>query len=397
MPTPPVPPGPPSDSGPEPGATPSGAVSRRYLAPMLAIIAAAVALLEFEYAMNPIPPGVDPAHWVAVSYAYVGLPYPPAAAVGSPWVDPPLLFPLLGGLVRLFGSPLTADFVLGAILLSLFGLSVIHIARRYLSTGPAQVAFVAAAVFNGTILSMLFWGGYPNFLGFVVMNEALVFLLLYVVRGGYAESLLFYGAFALVYLTHTLTFSVLLGSVAMAAILLLASGKLTPRFLVRGPNLVGVALLVGVVGGYLEIIRRLKIVPPGYVSSNPAAFLLDGIGQVFNPLTVGYVGPADNLPNWLAEVSLLLLAGMVCSLVVIARRSRLALALGSSPPSEGDAAAPAPSRLVNSPLVIAAAWTAGACIVPALGAIAHVDTDFPRFGYFLPLPLTLLATVSIER
>ncbi|MCI4328443.1 MAG: hypothetical protein L3J86_02550, partial [Thermoplasmata archaeon] len=77
----------------------------------LAIVLAAVAVLEAAYSQSPVPPGVDPGDWLQRSFAFVGLPHPPSMAVGSPFLYPPLAFPFLGALVLATGSPLTAGFV----------------------------------------------------------------------------------------------------------------------------------------------------------------------------------------------------------------------------------------------------------------------------------------------
>lgn len=365
----------------------------------LALVAGAVALLEWNYRGAPMPPGFDTAHWLWTSYAYYHLPYPPASAVGSPYSVPPLPFLFLGALVRLFGSPFTAAFVFLGLMLAAYGLTVVHLARVYVLTGPFQVLLVGLAVFNGTTLSVLFWGGIPNFMGFIFLNESMALLLLFVRTGRLLHGLFLYGALALDFMTHDLSFVIALASVAMAALFLIVFRRLKVGFLLRRANLLGAGLLAGVVALYFGATRLLAVSHPGLLFSNPATYVIANIGQVFNPLTTsGCLCPSYEIP---VAVSVGLLFGIPLALGALFFRFRKIRALApiSVPPELSGSARAVMVRpyLVDRALIVALGWVAGSLIVPAVGYLAHVDTDYLRFGYYLPLPLTFLGVLLLER
>jgi hypothetical protein len=319
--------------------------SRIYLLPMFGILGLILGLVLFEFTSHPLPPGVDPGHWLSTAYAYVGLPTAPDPA-NRPLFYSPLMFPILGGLVWLTQSPPLAATILAGLFLAGYGLTVIHLARRFLRTGVVQVAFVGVALFCGTTLQMLFWGAYPNYLGFIFLNEALIFFLLWVRERRSRDGALFYAALLLAYFGHDLTFMVLVASIALSAIFLLLFRKMSPRFF-----------------------------------SNSSAYFVDEIGEIFQPL--GH-DPAFLLPGPIVYVSprvavAILLSATVISLVVFALVHRFR-----------------PDRL-NARLLITGGWLSGAAAVPALGYLAHIDTDYTRFVYFLPLPFILLAAESFEQ
>jgi hypothetical protein len=349
---------------------------------MLGVIAAAVTLLELAYSAAPIPPGVDPGDWITRSGAYVGLPVPPLASFGSPYIYPPLLFPLVGGLLRFFGTPTTTGFVVGGLLLLFFGLSLIYVAFKFIRFGPLQLAFVGACVFSGTLLYMLLWGAYPNFFAFIFLNLMLVYLLAYTRTGEPLAGILLGVSLSLLYLAHSLTFAIGIVTVAITVVmLLLVTG---PRFVwgrVKNRGLAaGVAILVGTVLTYSLILRLEGISPPNYLGANPVALTLDNVGQLFVPLASGPMffpaGPAVYLSP---AFTLLLLGGVAAGLV-----------LGHS------LAARYRPRWITVRHTVAVAAVVAALITPIAGTLAGVGTDYPRFVYFLPVPVALLTIVTLD-
>ncbi|MCI4320887.1 MAG: hypothetical protein L3K05_01080, partial [Thermoplasmata archaeon] len=353
---------------------------RRYLVPMFGLVALVVALSALAFGEMPVAPGVDPGHWLSISYGYVGLPSAPDPSDQVLYYSP-LLFPFLGGLVLATGSPLLAVDILAIGLLLAFGLSVIHVARRFLSSGPLQVALVGLTVLSGPTLQMLFWGGYPNLLGLVLMNETLVALLAFVRSQRDRDGALFFVLAGLTYFAHDLSAMEVLATVAVAAALLLLLGKVSVRFLVKPVNLLGVLGLVTVVGGYAEVTSHLGISHPSYFVTNPAAYFIDEVGELFAPLAHAPLlvpaGPAFYLPP-LPTALALAAAPAVALIALVAVRAKW------------------PER-ADTRLVIAAGWFGAALAVPGAGYLAHVDTDYSRFLYFLPLPFFLVLLLAIER
>ncbi|HEV2449754.1 MAG TPA: hypothetical protein VGU43_05015, partial [Thermoplasmata archaeon] len=195
----------------------------------LALLIAALSLLEFLYAYSAVPPGVDPGHWITSGYGYVGHPVPPLAAIGSPYLYPPLAPLLIGGLYDFLGSPVTTALAAGAVLLTLFAVSLVVVARRFFWFAPAQIGFVGASLLCGTTLSMLFWGAYPNFLGFFFLDLLVVVLLEYARKPSKWFGFLLPVTLGAIYLTHTLVAAVAVVTVGAAGLLLLLGEG--PRYL----------------------------------------------------------------------------------------------------------------------------------------------------------------------
>ncbi|MCI4330108.1 MAG: hypothetical protein L3J80_04495, partial [Thermoplasmata archaeon] len=351
-----------------------------YLLPMLGLVAFATTLVAFAFAEAPVPPGVDPGHWLAISYSYVGLPTA-ADPANQLLFYSPLMFPFLGGLVLATGNPLVAADILGVGLFALYGLSTVHLARRFLSSGPLQVALVGFAVLSGSTIQMVFWGGYPNLLGFVLMNEALIAMLAFVRSGLARDGALMYIFLGLTYFGHDLSAFELFAVFAVATAFLLWTGKVKPRFLLRRTNLVGIGALAVAIGGFSEATARLGISHPSYFTANPSAWFIDNVGELFAPLGRAPVampmGAAVYLPP-LPTAVVLALAPLVAllALLLVARL--------------------VPGR-VDTRLVIAGGWLSAALAVPGIGYLAHVDTDYTRLLYFLPLPFFLVALLGLER
>jgi hypothetical protein len=356
-------------------------VPARYLVCGIAVLVAVVALLELVYAQWPIPPGVDSGDWIQRSYGWVGLAHPPMDAVGSPYLYNPLMFPILGLTVLVTGSPVTTGFVFGGFLLALYGISVLHLSRRFLLSGPFQLLFVGLALLNGTTLQILFWGGYPNFLALVFFNEALVFLLAFARSRRTSDALLLYAFAALTFLTHDLTFAILVGSIAVTAVFLLLQDRRWLGLILSKGNIVGMVLLATTVVGYDLVSRLLRISPPGYFNTNPAAYLIDNIGEVFQPLGSAPMlfpsGPGVTVSPLAAEA---ILAGAALFVMVL-----LAIVSSRRP------------SWVDHRHFIAVGVLVAVLVVPVGGYLFHVDTDYTRFIYFLPLPVVLLSALTSER
>jgi hypothetical protein len=350
---------------------------------MLGLIAGAIALLEVVYAQSPIPPGVDPGDWITRGGAYVGLGAPPVDSFGSPYIYPPLVFPVLGGLLLLLGSPVSAGFAAGGLMLFLFGLSVAYLAFRFFRFGPIQVGFVGACVFSGTLLYMLFWGAYPNFFAFVFLNLLFVVLFAFQQYGLARDGFLLGVVLALLYLAHSLTFTVGLASV-------LASGTLL--LLLEGPRLLfarlknrglwaGAALLAAVIVAYTLSLRAAQVTPPNYLGANPAALTIDNVGQLFVPLATGPAFlPPGGAVYLTADAMMALLGGVSLLLVLVLFVVRHAR------PSWFDGR-----------FIVAGGAVLAALLIPVGGTLAHVGTDYPRFVYFLPVPVTLFALLCLDK
>lgn len=358
---------------------PGGANTYRWAS--FGVVAAATALIEVLYASAPVPPGVDPGDWVQRSYAFVGLPHPPVMAVGSPYLYPPVIFPPLGLLMRLTGDPMETAEIFAGLLLVLLGLSAIALAERYLASPPLRLAFTALAVGNGLTLSMFFWGGYPNLLALVFFDLAFVGLLALVRDRSGRGALLFAGMAALVYLTHSLTFAMLGASVVGALVFVALSDPRRLRVLGQRSFLAGVALLGGVVVAYTALSALFHIPHPGYFYSNPAAFTIDQLGELFQPVAsapmLGPAGPALILGSTEMFVLLAALAGALFLVAFLVERYR--------------------PGWMTDPIRLTAGWLCATLAVPDLGYLARIATDYTRFVYYLPFPLLLGAMLVLER
>jgi hypothetical protein len=354
--------------------------SRWYLLPMLAMVATVTGVAAFAFARAPVPPGVDPGHWLAISYGYVGLPSAPDPT-DQLLFYPPLMFPILGGLVVLTGNPLEAAGVFAIGLFLVYGLSVVHLARRFLVSGPLQVALVGLAMFSGTTIQMLFWGGYPNLLGFILINEALVALLVFLRTERSFDGAIFYTVVGLTYFAHDLSFAVLVGSIAISGFFLLTLRRVRAGFLLHPANLIGVTALALVIGGYTALTAHLGIGHADYIGANPSAYYMDHVGELFAPLAHAPLLAPAGAPVYLPPLPTAV-ALAVAPLVALGALYGLQRAY--------------PGR-VDRRLTIAGAWLAAALAIPGVGYLDHVDTDYTRFLYFLPLPFYLVFLAGVER
>jgi 6-pyruvoyl-tetrahydropterin synthase related domain len=380
----------PTESRPEPSTAAAsvtpGKASRWYLVPCLLIVAGTAALIYWGFFFtlpgnSAIPPGVDPAHWITVSKAYVGQPYPSADFTLTPLQYPPLTFIVLGPILLLTGSPITTGYVTAGLLWVVFGLSIVHVARRFLVSGPFQVLFVGLALLNGTLLQFMFWGGYPNLLALALLNEALVFTLAFSRTRSTRAALLLYGMGALIYLTHSLTFAMFLATIGLVGAFLLAQDRRWVGLFKSRGNLYGLVLLAATVAAFTGITDALNIPHAGYLFSNPAAYVLDNLGELFHPL--GYA------PFWWPIASPIALDSTVMLAILFVAAAAVVYTMLSVRRRQ-------PSWVPTRMTIALAALTA-AILLPALGWVLHVDTDYPRFAAFFVVPLALASVFVAER
>jgi len=380
-----------SSSDPDPvesteAAAPDGAEPGRgrewaYLGAALLLLGVVLAIIEYEYSLAPVPPGVDPGDWIQRSYAFVGLAHPPSQAVGSPYLYPPLIFPFLGGLDVVTGSPLSTGFLFGGTVFAVFGLSTILLAWGALRSGPFRLAFVAIALGNGTLVSMLFWGAYPNIAGFAFFNLVFFFLIRFLETEGRWDAALLWVSAALTYLTHSLTFVMLGGALILVFAVVFLCGRFRWKWILNRGHQVGLAILIGTVAAYSELTRYFGIPHPDYYFSNPAAYTIDNLGELFVPMgsapAITPMGASWYLPAELVLV-VISVAGVVAILIPALLHRRRPGWVG-------------PTELA------AAGWCSAALLLPAGGYLFHIDTDYSRFAYFLPEPLALAGVVVVER
>jgi hypothetical protein len=376
---------PPAQAGPGGPSISTGSNRRRVLlsfwVPALALIGIGIALLEFFYSQAPVPPGVDPGHWITSGYFYVGHARPPYIAVGSPYVYPPIAPAFTGFVFVVVGDPLTAGFVEGGVLLLLYGLSLAWVAWHLLDHNAVRLGFVGFGVFAGTTFSMLFWGAYPNFLGLTFLNLLLVAEWRFLTRRSVLDGLLLGGLLGSIYLTHTLVFVIAGAGVVFAGTLLFIS--LGPRALwekvASYPFVASLLSLVAIVGGYIAFLRGSSVAPPSYLG-NPSSFTLTGLGQLFVPLASAPAFLPPGPPTYLsAPVVLAALFAGIIALVGFTLAYRTLF-----------------GRSAETRWFVAAGALVAALALPAAGWEAHLSTDYTRFVYFLPEPVVLVGAVITD-
>lgn len=361
---------------------PRGWLRRLRWADLLPLVPVAVALVTvlWAYLQPAVPPGGDSGHWLTTSYGFVGRAHP-SDFTDQPLAYPPLTFVVLGAVVLATPSALSAAPVAVGVLILLYGLTTVHLARRCLRTTSGRVLFVGAAVLSGITLDMLFWGGFPNFLALAFMNEAFLFLLAFVLTQGFWDGLGFFGFALAVYLTHDLTFVILAGGAVLFVLLWFIDRGWASVRIFRSRGLwAGLALFVAGVGAY-ELASDVAGVPhPNYLYGNPASYEIENLGTMFRPFhDTPAVSPAGPIFIVSPPEALGILFGLF-GLLAIALLVAVLLRPGRLPPA----------------ILLAGAWLGSALFVPAAGWVAHVDTDYPRFAYFLVLPAALLLIVAAE-
>jgi 6-pyruvoyl-tetrahydropterin synthase related domain len=343
------------------------------MAYMIALVIGVLTAVLVENAMQayPVPSGGDPGEWIATSFPFVGLPYPSWIIPGQ---YPPLLFPILGLFVRLFG-PLQAGRAYVAFAAIFLGLSTYFLARSLVRSRAVALAAQALAMLNPTLIQSYFWGIYPNLLGLIFMNLALAFLLRFVRSGSPRHAFLFWVATAATILSHSLVAVVLGGTLLIVLLFLVWQHKL-PRAIYRSTlSLLGFGVLVLSVGGYYILTKIAKIPHNNYLQTNAFAYVRNGLGQMFSLLLNPYF-PGIHGSVATAEFSALALT----ALLVLALAGLRLLT---------------PRRLSVSVLLVLAmlATVVGGAV---LGWELSIVTDYSRFGFFLIIPGALGAGLLLD-
>ncbi|MCI4332489.1 MAG: hypothetical protein L3K01_01975 [Thermoplasmata archaeon] len=330
------------------------------------LVAISVAvLLEQIISVQPIPPGGDPGEWTSTSFAYAGLPYPSWIIPGQ---YPPLLFPLLGLLVRLAGGAAGGAKAYVGVVAVLIGLSTYFLARGLTRRRSTALVAEALVLLNPSFLQMFFWGAYPNLLGFVFLNLSLAFHVRYIRSRRPLHLLLFWAAAAAGVLTHSLVGAIELGTIGLVLLMAL-SIRVLPRAIVRSrAGLAGIGLFVGSIGTYYGLTYLLKIHHPNYFQSGAFAYVKNGLGAIFYLLARPFV-PAFRVPITTALPLILIIVG-VLTLYILGMRMfwKNRMTLGT---------------MVTVSLALAPTGLA------AVGWELSVVTDYVRFGYFLVTPVAI--------
>ncbi len=350
-------------------------------------MAAALALF-IVFRENALPPGGDPGNWLATARGFIGMTY---ATQVIPFAYPPLTFPLLGAAV-LVGGPVTGVELFAVALMIALGLSTAALASTLLKSRLVAFLVVAFLLADPSLLGMFFWGAYPNLLGFVWMNLALVGLL----RAGQgrpsAGAAQFWACFTLAALTHSLVGAVLAvttglylglgGFVPLPSVKAMASNA--RRGALEAPGLAaralfasrggqaGIVVFAGFVGGYYALSAISGVPHPGYLSTDANGFGTSSLSGAFGALFPGTI-----LPVPVVIGLLVLAAGGVTLLYAIVRDRH-------------------PSWL-TAPAVLLIAWPLAVTLLILGGFAARIVTDYRRFGYFYLIPAGLAAGYVVER
>ncbi|HEV8049039.1 MAG TPA: glycosyltransferase family 39 protein, partial [Thermoplasmata archaeon] len=332
----------------------------------------AVALLENAMRAMPVPAGGDPGQWLSTSYAYVGMPYPSWILPGQ---YPPLLFPLLGSIVVLAGGPISGALTYVGVIAVLNGISIYFLARSVTRHRSAALLAEALVLLNPTFLSMLFWGFYPNLLGFVFMNLSLGLFVRFIRSRRPLHLYLFWVCGAATVLTHTLVGVVL---VAVAGLFFLSAigFKLLPREFYRSrAGLAGAGTFVGAVGGFYLATALFTVPHPQYFQSGAFAYVRNGTASIFNLLVRPFAHGIKVSPA--SSVTLLWVFCTLLILYVVGLRlfwkSRVTLGV-----------------------LLTVAMALGPLLLPAIGWEMAVVTDYSRFSYFLVAPIGLGVAVGLD-
>ncbi|MFI5414187.1 MAG: hypothetical protein ACHQ16_00725 [Candidatus Lutacidiplasmatales archaeon] len=331
------------------------------------------ALLEYTMLAKQIPAGGDPGQWTSTAYAYVGLPYPSWIIPGQ---YPPLLFPLLGLLIRITGGPILGARAYVGVVAVLLGLSYYFLARGLTRRRSTAILADALILFNPTFLPMFFWGFYPNLFGLVFFNLCLGFLVRFIRSRRPRHVFLFWTCAAAALLTHSLVGTVLV-AVGGIALVLALSIRVLPREIYRSRGgLGGIGVLLSAVGGFYVFTSFLKIPHPNYFHSGAFAYVRNGIASIFNLLTHPFfrglkVAPGDAVP---------LLWVLIGALAIYAIGTRLfwksRLTLGT---------------------ILTISLALGPMALAAVGWELAVVTDYARFSYFLIAPIGLSLALTVDR
>lgn len=355
---------------------------------LLASLAAALALAAV-FARAPVPPGGDPGTWVATSYAFIGQAYP---AQLTPLAYPPVLFPVLGLATLVSGGPIGGVRLVASGLMFALGLSTAWLAASLLRSRTVALVTVVFLLADPAILAMFFWGAYPNLLGFVFLNLALVGLLRAGQGSATSGALQFWAAFALAALTHSLVGVVLALTVALFLVLswwvplparetmvdrartgeLEAPGIGARALFHSAGGRVGLFAFLVLVLGYYAFTAVSGIPHPDYVASSAVGFHYVSMGAVFEAILPTFTEHAA-----VVFYSLVVAAFGALGLYAVVRDRR-------------------PGWL-TTPAVLLIAWPLSVILLVIGGYLLRILTDYHRFGFFLVVPLGLILAYLLER
>jgi hypothetical protein len=354
------------------------------------LIAAAVsAVLSYVVNSQPIPPGGDPGTWISTGIGYLGGNHPSQVV---PLAYPPVLFPMLGGLVLLTGSPITAAQVFVPLLYFSVGLSVYYLATQVLRSRLVALGVMGFVMIDPQLLQMIFWGAYPNLLAFVFLDLALAGLVR-LAQGATSQGAFMFWVFgALTVLTHSLAALVLGGSFVLFVLLSWAvpspsrsetqtqgeAGESDVPARVRREvffskgGTIGCIIFILAVGAYYLVTSIIKVPHPDYFVSNPLAFRVIGLGGVFHAVL-----PGVNLLS--LEAVYLLTFGVIALLLWYAIVLLYKVAW------------------LTTPVLLLLAIGVTVMMTPVVGWILRIVTDYTRFGFFLLIPTALAIGYMIDR
>jgi hypothetical protein len=351
-----------------------------------ALISAAMAV---EILTHPVPPGGDPGTWLSTSFAYIGRAYPSQV---YPLAYPPVLFPLLGLAVLIGGGPIAGAQIFAPTLYFVLGLSIYFLGSQIMRSRLVALVVMTFILLDPQMTQMVFWGAYPNLLGFIFMNLALVGIL-WMGKGALSRGALMFWTFAaLTVLTHSLTGLVLAGYTLLFLILAFAMPKpsvatmearargkevdvpkAVPRalFLTRGGRY-GVVGFAVAVGAYYALTALAHVPHPDYFVSSALAFRAIGLGGVLSAVLPGLLIVALGAVYVLSILVIFVL--LVYAGFYLYRPSWL-----------------------TTPVLLLIAVGITVLTVPIVGWSLKIVTDYRRFGYFLLIPVGLSLGYLIDR
>ncbi|MCI4341696.1 MAG: hypothetical protein L3K11_04920 [Thermoplasmata archaeon] len=340
-------------------------------------IASWVYWIQLEFV---VPPGGDPGNWVSISYAYIGGQYPGQV---NPYGYPPLLFPLLGGLVLLTGGPLAAGHLMVPLLIGMMGITLYALCRTMFRSVIVSLSLVGILLLNPSFMALYFWGAEPNLLAFVFLNLSLVGVV-WTARSRSIGPLVFWVFAAATVLSHSLVGLSLGATVFLLLVLSLFSpwraparpdpasrsgetddpGRLLGSLLFSNYGLLGVICFASSVGGWYVATAALGIPHPGYFTPGSAGAIQASYGNLFRNVFPGLRMSASGVYYTLVLAVMGLVAGYALAL-----RFR-------------------PRWISTSVMVVLCSWM-GVAMLAVLGWIFHISTDYHRFGFLLIVPTGL--------
>jgi hypothetical protein len=335
----------------------------------------------------PIPPGSDPGNWVSISYAYIGGHY---AGQVNPYGYPPLLFPILGSLVLLTGSPLAAGHLIIPIEITLLGLSTYALSRVIIRSVVLSLGLVTFLLLDPYFMTMFFWGALPNLLAFSFLNLSLVGLVWMGAGRLNRGTLFFWGFGAATVLTHALA-GLALAAIVVAVLFL---SMFVPLKLPKS----GALKAIGDAPSLL--LRRLVFSRPGFYGFLAAGLVIGGwyLGTILSGTPhPGYFTPGSAMqmhPATYGQFLRNLLPGLVLSKYTVFYLLIFLVAFLFA--VFGGLVAFRSGWISTGLLVLLGSWLAIAGIA-IVGWLLSISTDYHRFGFFLVIPAGLTIAFLIDR